>query len=71
MSKYAICDECGERDDWTGDKGPILDGGVVLQFRAESMGDDISWEAELCPACRKRLLESFPKLAEALTERSK
>jgi hypothetical protein len=39
MSKYAERDNCGERDDWGDERGPILENGAVIQVRADN-GDE-------------------------------
>ena len=69
MSRVAICDNCGEQDDWSDDnKVPFLDGGAVLRFRRDNGSPEIDFELEICPACRAELLKKFPKLAKAAKE---
>ncbi len=64
--RYAICDNCGCKDDTAYEANhPVLAGGVLLQFRSES-GDELEDELELCEKCREVLLETFPKLQRAI-----
>ena len=65
MSRYAECDNCGDKDDMNYGSGPILVGGVVLQFRAAD-GDDIDCKMDLCQGCRQKLLKLMPKLQKVL-----
>lgn len=64
MSRYAVCDNCGHRDDCSFGNGPILQGGLVLNFRDKDNG--FEKELELCVSCRDQLLALWPKLKEAM-----
>lgn len=66
MSKYAICDNCGEKDDYSMERGkPILYQGAVIQIR-EDDGDKFQCELEICNTCVEKLLKEWPKLDEAI-----
>jgi hypothetical protein len=68
MSKWAVCDNCGEKDDWSIDGRPFFNGGANLQLRDESGSEEFDHTLEVCPNCRELVLKQFPKLKEA-TER--
>lgn len=70
MSKFAICDLCGEKDDWSMGKGPFLPHGVVLQFRSDNDSEDAEAELEICESCKNELLEKNPKLAASLKQKT-
>lgn len=63
--KLAQCDSCGETDDVCYDRVPLLDGGVVIQFRREG-NPDFQRELEICFRCREKLLAALPALAKEL-----
>ena len=68
MSRYAHCDNCGAKDDCCFEANhPILQGGLLLQFRDDDSG--FEGELELCEECRAQLLKLFPKLENALKSR--
>jgi len=65
--RFAICDNCGAKDDAAYKPNhPILVGGVLLQFRQEDGDDEMEAELELCEECRNELLKAFPKLKAAI-----
>ena len=67
MSRYAVCDICGFKDDAEYGKGPIILDGVVLQFRHE-VNPNFICELEICGQCKVRIFEAFPQLTEAFKE---
>jgi hypothetical protein len=72
MSKFARCDNCGEEDDWTLDGIPILDGGAVLMLRSDESGsDEFEYKLEICPACKRKLIEALPGLKTAMSQTCK
>jgi hypothetical protein len=70
VSKYAICNNCGFKDDWVpGDSGvPVLDGGVIIQFLDDSGFGEVERTVELCPECREELIKHFPNLLKEVEE---
>lgn len=67
MSQRIFCDECGANDDWIMDKEAFFPGGARLFLRSEN-GSEGGRNFDLCPSCTERLLESFPKIAEASSQ---
>ena len=70
MAKYAICDNCGEKDDWIVNQVPILDGGAVLKLRGDTGSDEFEHTLEICETCKNKLLKEWPRLAEAIAKES-
>ncbi len=66
--KYAQCDNCGEKDDWTIGNQTFLPAGAVIQLRPDSGGEEYERELELCDGCRNELFEKFPNLTKATRE---
>lgn len=70
MSKFAICDFCGDKDDWSMGKGPFLPDGLLIQFRSYRGGEEIETELEICESCKCDLLKANPKLEKAIEKKN-
>lgn len=66
MARYAECDNCGERDDWADNKGPLLENGAVIEIRGDNGSREPIISFELCFKCKEDLLGKFPKLKALL-----
>jgi hypothetical protein len=70
MANVAVCDLCGDKDDWSTGGPPFLWDGLILQVRGNDGSDEIVATLDLCSVCKEKLFKLCPDLARAVKVRS-